>query len=240
VDAFLRLPGALRSLVKTGVETLPSSALWGRAGSVQRFAQRAELGLPGAYLSWLSYVSEEDRQLLTLRDDEWAVREYHELWEASYGAGTLHRLLDLNIRTYLLDDLLVKADRMSMAHGLEVRSPFLDIDLLEYVFRLPPASKLRGPFRKRVLKRAMHDLLPHRILHRRKRGFAVPLGRWFRDDLSDYVDAVLFSASTRLYRHVVREQVERLFREHQAGARDHSHALWALLTLEIFLRREGW
>src|SRR5206468_11406860 len=112
------------------------------------------------------------------------------------------RVLDLNLRTYLLDDLLVKADRMSMAHGLEVRSPFLDARLLEYAFGLPGVTKMRGLQLKRVLKQAVADLLPPEIIARRKRGFGVPLDRWFRTDLGSYVDEMLGSPSARLREHL--------------------------------------
>ncbi|MGH2950913.1 MAG: asparagine synthase-related protein, partial [Solirubrobacterales bacterium] len=148
-------------------------------------------------------------------------------------------LLDLNLRTYLLDDLLVKTDRMSMAHGLEVRCPFLDADLLAFTARLPPALKARGPRLKRVLRAAVKDLLPREIRRRPKRGFGVPLDRWFRDDLQSYVAATLGGRDARLKQHLVPEAVDHLIAEHDAGARNHGHTLWTLLTLEVFLRREG-
>jgi asparagine synthase (glutamine-hydrolysing) len=149
-------------------------------------------------------------------------------------------LLDLNFRTYLPDDLLVKADRMSMAHGLEVRSPFLDTALIELAARLPPVMKLSGLRRKRVLGLAISDLVPQEIRRRRKRGFGVPLDRWFRSGLSDYVGSTLAARDARV-RHFVRgEAIDRLLGEHGTGHRNHGQVLWLLLTLEVFLRREGW
>src|SRR5437588_866810 len=118
-----------------------------------------------------TFVQEADRDgLLNGRADGWGLADYRQIWDASAGARPLDRLLDLNLRTYLLDDLLVKADRMSMAHGLEVRSPFLDIDLLEFAAALPPSMKARGLSLKRVLKAAVRDLLPAEIIDRPKRG----------------------------------------------------------------------
>ena len=106
------------------------------------------------------------------------------------GAHPLDRLLALNLDTYLLDDLLVKTDRMSMAHGLEVRSPS---STTATRVRDPTGAglKVRGLSLKRVLKRAVADLLPDEILGRRKHGFGVPLDRWFREDLAPYTAAVL-------------------------------------------------
>ena len=129
---------------------------------------------------------------------------------------------------------------MSMAHALEVRSPFLDAELIAYTTRLPPRLKARGLSLKRVLKAAVEDLLPPEILKRGKRGFGVPLDRWFREDLRAYVDGTLGAPDAHVKKHLVPEAVDRLLAEHDSGARNHGHALWTLLTLEVFLRREGW
>ena len=169
----------------------------------------------------------------------WAAR-YRAAWEETEGsAAFLDRLLSLNIGTYLLDDLLPKVDRMAMAHGLEVRSPFLDTRLAEFAARLPAGHKVRGLSSKRVLKAAVRDLLPANVLHRRKRGFGVPLDRWFRTDLRPYVEALLLSPRARIAEHCDADAVRALVVQQQAGRRL-GHAVWTLLTLEVFLRREGW
>lgn len=168
------------------------------------------------------------------------MEDYRQIWACSEGANPLDRLLDLNLRTYLLDDLLVKADRMSMAHGLEVRSPFLDPELLSFTSRLHPRLKARGLSLKRVLRAAVGDLLPAEIMNRPKRGFGVPLDRWFREDLRAYLGATLGAPDARVKEHLVPDALDRLLAEHDSGARNHGHAIWTLLTLEVFLRREGW
>ena len=129
---------------------------------------------------------------------------------------------------------------MSMAHGLEVRSPFLDAELIAYAARLPPSLKARGVTLKRVLRTAVSDLLPEEILKRPKHGFGVPLDRWFREDLDSYVRSTLAAEDARVKQHLAPDAVDRLVTEHQARRRNHGHALWTLLTLEVFLRREGW
>jgi asparagine synthase (glutamine-hydrolysing) len=240
VERYGRIPPAARGLIGRSLASLPRSGLRRRVGSAQRFVTAAELGLPDAYLSWLSYFTEPTRRQAIPAGSTWAVEDFMRRWEATSGESLLDRLLAVNLSTYLLDDLLVKADRMSMAHGLEVRSPFLDIDLLGYVADLPPALKLHGLSRKRVLKHVATDLLPAKIIHRRKRGFGVPLDQWFRDDLATYVAGMLGSRSTRVRAHLVPTVVDRILREHAAGTHDHGQAIWLLLTLEVFLRREGW
>jgi asparagine synthase (glutamine-hydrolysing) len=240
LNRYQQLPSGASQLVAAGVSRLPSTAMRGRGASLQRFMARANTDVVDAFLSWVSYVPEDWCGELQPNSSDWAKRDYKQKWAASEGADLLDRLLDLTLRTYLLDDLLPKVDRMSMAHGLEVRSPFLDRELVELALRLPRAARVLGMSRKRALKRAVRDLLPAEILNRRKRGFSVPLDRWFRSDLRHYVDTTLGSAGARLRQHVVPEAIDRLLAEHHSGKVNHRDTLWTLLTLEIFLRREGW
>ncbi len=240
IHHYLSVPGLLRRGGRRALGLLPPGLLRGRVGNVQRFAAVAEQRMPDAYMAWLTFVDEPARRALLHDPDPWAREEYRRLWKSTEGLHTLDRLLDLNLRTYLLDDLLVKADRMSMAHGLEVRSPFLDTDLVEFAARLRPGIKLRGLSLKRVLKRAMRDLLPAEIIGRRKRGFGAPLDRWFRDDLKGYMASMLGSPRARLREHLRPEALDGLMAEHASETRERGQALWTLLTLEVFLRREGW
>jgi asparagine synthase (glutamine-hydrolysing) len=238
---YAAFPAPVRGAVRGSLDLISPAALRGRAGSLQRFARVAQQGLPDAYRSWISFVPDPDRDaLVDGGGDDWGLRDYRGIWEASAGAHPLDRLLDLNFRTYLLDDLLVKADRMSMAHGLEVRSPFLDTQLVELAMRLKPSLKIRGIRLKRVLKDAVADLVPDQILNRPKRGFGVPLDRWFREDLRAYVAATLGARDARVKSHLQPAALDRILAEHDARVRNHGHALWTLLTLEVFLRREGW
>jgi len=142
----------------------------------------------------------------------------------------------LDLKTYLVGDINTKVDRASMAHSLEVREPLMDHELVEWLASLPSSLKVRGGEGKFLLKKAMEPKLPHDVLYRPKRGFAVPLARWFRGPLRARVrDAVLGErlADTGWFERPV---LERLVDEHQSGARDHSPSLWALLMYEAFLR----
>ena len=212
----------------------------GLAGPPRRFLAAAGHGLPDAYLEWVGSVDSRRRHALVGRAGDWAVDDHRRAWAASAGASTLDRLLDLNLRTYLLEDLLPKVDRAAMAHGLEVRSPLLDRELVEFALRLPDAARVRGLSRKRVLRAAVRDLVPTRIRRRRKRGFSVPVDRWMRGPLRPYLEATLASPSARLREHVDGAALDAMLGEHQRGPASHGHALWTLLTLEVFLRRQGW
>lgn len=156
--------------------------------------------------------------------------------------SSLSKLLYVNYMTYLPEDLLVKMDRATMAHGLEARSPFLDWKLTEYVATLPDHFKLKGRTTKYILKEAFKDLLPASILQREKRGFGVPLGAWFRGELREYVQDTLLSPQALAREYLNVEYVRSLVGEHTEGIRDHGHRLWALMMFEAWLqavRRHG-
>jgi asparagine synthase (glutamine-hydrolysing) len=134
----------------------------------------------------------------------------------------------LDVESYLPGDLLLKADIASMAHSLELRSPFLDHEVLELGLATRP--------RKAALKAAFRDLLPAEILARGKTGFGVPLTRWFREDLRDFARDVLLDERARRRGQLRPAAVERLLREHDEGRADHGHRLWCLLMLELWQR----
>ncbi|HCS91042.1 MAG: amidotransferase 1, exosortase A system-associated [Thiohalocapsa sp. PB-PSB1] len=144
----------------------------------------------------------------------------------------------LDMKTYLVDDILTKVDRASMAHGLEVRVPILDHELVEWMASLPPRLKLYGGEGKYLLKRALEPYLPRDLLYRPKMGFAVPLAGWFRGPLRDRVrDALLgpLLGETGLFR---RDYLMHLLKSHEGGRLDYSASLWSLLMFEAFLKQE--
>jgi asparagine synthase (glutamine-hydrolysing) len=149
----------------------------------------------------------------------------------------VHRALWQDIRTSLVDDMLTKVDRMSMAHGLEVRVPFLDHRLVEFALSLPP-HWLVSPFPvegKRLLRDVATPLLPPRVLNRPKQGFVVPLNNWMRDCLLDLFDEICLSADSRLADWMDRKAIFKLRNEPIAD--QPRHDLYALLVLEMWLRR---
>jgi asparagine synthase (glutamine-hydrolysing) len=238
-QAYERLPRVARRAVEGALAVAPAERI-AVVPKLQRFAARAGAGMPTAFRQWISYVPDEDTRALTGRSNGWGVASYEETWNRTAGGSTLDRLLALNLETYLLDDLLVKVDRMSMAHGLEVRAPFLDHELVEFATGLRPSFKARGLTLKRVLKDAVRPMVPAEILSRGKRGFGIPLDRWFRTDLRSYAEGMLLGPDARVRHHLAEDALERIVAEHMSGARRNGHTLWTLLTLEVFLRREGW
>ena len=148
----------------------------------------------------------------------------------------LEQLLYVDINSYLPEDLLVKMDIATMANSLEARVPFLDHKFMEFVAGIPSNLKLRGAKTKFILKEAFSDLLPRPILKRKKMGFGVPVSRWFRNDLKDYVYEILLDRKTLNRGYFKREGIEHLLNDHIELRYDHSARIWALLFLEIWFR----
>jgi asparagine synthase (glutamine-hydrolysing) len=148
----------------------------------------------------------------------------------------LDKLLYLDINSYLPEDLLVKMDIATMANSLEARVPFLDHKLMEVVAGIPSHFKLKGSISKFILKKTFSDFLPEAVLKRKKMGFGVPISRWIKNELRDYVYEVLLDRKTLNRGYFKKEGIERLLEEHIASRYDHSAKIWALLFLEIWFR----
>jgi asparagine synthase (glutamine-hydrolysing) len=140
-------------------------------------------------------------------------------WDQNPGANIVDKVLQFFTDLYLADDILTKTDRASMMHGLEVRAPFLDVEVAEFVASLPWTFKYRRGQRKYLLKRAARGLLPDPIIHRAKQGFAAPIGRWFHEG-SLAIDS---DAQIPYVRSTV---VDQFSRAHRAGKQDFRLFLW--------------
>jgi asparagine synthase (glutamine-hydrolysing) len=200
-----------------------------RRGRVERAARFLDVvGRPPAerYAAVMEVFPRELRAQLWNED----ARPSAELLGAAPSPG-VRGLQALDVVTYLSNDLLPKADLASMAHSLELRSPFLDHEVLELGLALPDRLKVRGLRGKVALRRAFADLLPPELAARGKTGFGLPLARWFRADLRDHARDVLLADG--LFR---RATVERLLADHDAGRVDHGNKLWCLLVLELWRR----
>ncbi|TMI78472.1 MAG: asparagine synthase (glutamine-hydrolyzing) [Bacillati bacterium ANGP1] len=152
------------------------------------------------------------------------------------GADPLSRILYVDLTTYLPDDILVKVDRMSMAHALEVRAPLLDHKLVERFAPLPPRWKLNGGTAKVLLRAALDGVIPHEAFDRKKHGFSVPLGRWLRTDLAPYVEETICSPRALARGYFAPQAVRGLWDAHREGRANFEHEIWMLLVLEEWHR----
>lgn len=149
----------------------------------------------------------------------------------------LSRILYTDIKTFLVGDILVKVDRMSMANSLEVRAPILDHRVVEYAASIPSNLKLNGKEKKHILKKAFEPFLPPDILYRKKMGFSVPLAHWLRYELKDTAEEKLFQSENGLSNYFKLDEIKNIWLEHQQGTRDHSAALWSLLMFEFWWQK---
>ena len=147
------------------------------------------------------------------------------------------RLQYADFKTYLPDGILMKVDRASMAHGLEVRVPLLDHPLVEFMARLPASSKVAWGRGKRLLKRSLRGIVPEQILARRKRGFTPPLGRWLTGSAGALIEIHVLGKSSFVSRFLDMDEVRRIWSEHRSGTRAQPQLLWAILVLETWGRR---
>jgi asparagine synthase (glutamine-hydrolysing) len=141
-------------------------------------------------------------------------------------------MMRFDAETYLPEDVLTKVDRMSMAHSIESRVPLLDNEVIDFASTLPAALKIYEGRRKHVLKQVAATLLPREILERRKQGFGVPLGTWFRGNLRELFADTLLSPSSLQRGYFQPAFVREIVDEHLAGKRDHTLRLWQLVVFE--------
>jgi len=244
-ERYHRIPAVLReSVVRQTIELMPSSETRrGRIRDLKRFVQSASLPGVERYLRWVSVFDSETKQDLLTEDFKRQTQGVRaagllEPWFArANGSGIVDAVLLTDIMTYLPNDLLVKVDIATMANSLEARSPFLDHHVMEFAASLPVKFKLRGLTTKYLLKRILTKLLPAENLDRRKMGFGVPIGHWFRGQLQPFLRETIL-AEKSLKRGLFRpEVVSRMVELHTRGERDYSHQLWTLLMLELWFQR---
>jgi asparagine synthase (glutamine-hydrolysing) len=162
---------------------------------------------------------------------------YRELAARRPKADALQQLSWVELCNRLPELLLMRVDKLTMAHSLEARAPFLDADLVAYVLGLPADLKIRGKVTKYVLKRAVRSLLPRTVLARPKQGFRVPLPEWLRGELASWARHQLRDAAIHRRGLFRREEIERMWGQHASGAYDHSFDLWCLLNVSAWYER---
>ena len=149
----------------------------------------------------------------------------------------LSRLQYIDLKLYLCDDILVKVDRASMAHALEVRVPLLDHHVVQFAATLPSSYKLSGQTSKIALKKAAEETLPRQIFEREKRGFTVPLPIWFRGGLKQRAERVFFDSPGGRSGLLDHRGLQKIWKEHQRGIRNHATSLWSILMFEEWSHR---
>lgn len=238
-SVYRRLPAFLgEGLVPAVVRRLPVSdtkvSFDYKAKRFVAFARRTPVE---AHFGWTGKFDATERE--TLLADGVArgagpMNLFRETFESFGGEDVLARLMKVDTKIYLPDDILVKVDRMSMANSLEVRPPLLDYRIVEWAARLPSALKVRGLRKKALFRKALRGIVPDEILNRKKAGFNVPMAAWLRGDLREpLLDAL---SPTRLKSQGIFRPaaVQSLWEDHLARRRDNSRQLWTLLAFSLW------
>jgi asparagine synthase (glutamine-hydrolysing) len=231
-------------LLRPLVERLPTST--DKASSLdwkaKRFVRSARLSALERHYAWKSVFTPSERAEL-VDPERRASLEPLEIMRPVYahtkGSEELGRLMGLDLGLFMVDDMLVKTDRASMAHSLEARVPLLDPVVAELALALPSRLKVRRLEKKRLLRRAVAPLLPREILEGEKRGFVPPIGRWLREDLQPLTNELLSSGNVKQQGFFRPEAVTRLVESHRSGRVDNSRKMWALLMFSLWYDQYG-
>jgi len=241
--AFAKVPPILRRIVRL----IGASRVAGLVGLVGMDRSRANIAAAALaerrevdrLIQWFSYMSRSELQAvlpgLAWTDADWA--ETSSVQDAALpkaGSSALVRMQTLDCLTWLPGNLLERGDRMTMAEGLEMRLPYLDKELVSFGLALPDSMKVRGGVGKWILRQWAADLLPAKIVQRKKWGFRVPLAEWFRGPLREMLSDYLTARRGLCGTYGDEGALKRRLANHQSGAVDASRFLWTLLTCEVW------
>ena len=238
-DLYAERYGRLASAARPLIELLPGSS---RKTSLpyraKRFARAARLAPLERHNGWTGSLSGDARAELTGRHSGYdPVDVYRSRFAETEGHELLVRLQDADFGVYMVDDLLVKTDRSSMAWSLEARVPFLDTVVTNFAFSLPTRQKVRGLEKKRLLRKAVEPLLPESVVHGRKRGFSIPAAAWLRGDLAPFARETLAPKTLLRQGYLQPEPVTRMLDDHASGREDLSRQIWSLLAFTLWYER---
>jgi len=213
---------------------------------LKRFLEGAEADNRYRHQHWLGAFNDKEvsEVFIQPRGSVTAERSPYALLDTYFHEGEtreefLNDLLWSYARTYLMDEVLVNVDRASMAHGLEVRSPFLDHTVVEFAQSLPYDYKYKRGVGKYILKKLMEDKLPREIVYRKKKGFGIPIGRWLQHELKPLSDELLSHKALQAHGFFDPTVIARLKKEHEDGVRDNRKKLWTLMVFQLWYRQWG-
>ena len=238
---MLMLDGLHRSVGTVGAWIGSRTQNWFSSEPVSNYLRMSGLPLEERYRGVSrAFLPEMKRDLLGDEDiagSEERLNDYFRPhWQAPASTSALNRMLYVDTKVWLPDDILLKADKMTMANALELRVPFLDHKLVEFASRLPLRYKLRGRTGKVLLREAMRGVLPEPILKRSKKGFPVPTARWLRGPLKELAPDMLLSGNSACRRHMDGRVLKRIVREHENGVVNRHQEIWTLLMFEYWHR----
>jgi len=211
-------------------------------GKLRRFFKYANMDVAERYFEYMTIFKDEEKRLLYNPEMKKSAKDIESLdylksFFLSYkGDDSINKFLYVDLLTYLPEDLLVKMDIATMMNSLEVRSPFLDHKLIEFVAGIRGNLKLRRRIGKYILKEALDGFLPPEIIKRDKMGFGIPISTWFKADWKNYFREVVLSKKSLSRGYFNKVYIEMLWKQHISGYKDNGYKLWMLLMLELWHR----
>ncbi|MFQ5648755.1 MAG: asparagine synthase (glutamine-hydrolyzing) [bacterium] len=241
-NAYSRIPRPFRSGLLSPIfgKLPPTDKKKGLLNRVKRFDEGMQLPADLQHTRWMIFMQSQEKARLYAPETLAALQGLdsygfiRDCFDHAPTSDKLNQQLYVDIKTYLVDDILVKVDRMSMATSLETRVPFLDHRFVEFAATVPGHLKLKGTKTKYLLKKAMGTLLPEEIRKRGKEGFSIPIKNWLKTDLRALMLDVLAPEKIRREGFFSSKYVEKLISEHLNGHENHSHRLWALMVFGIW------
>jgi asparagine synthase (glutamine-hydrolysing) len=241
ITYFDSLPDGLKEIARSLARSLPvSDANISFDFKVKQFLRGAGVSSEIRFFRWMGGLTDSEKKELLSDDLKASLRQhntYQDIFRYLNQSGLtkdLERILYLSMKLYLQDDILVKVDRASMANGLEVRCPLLDPEFVEFACQLPMKYKLRGLKTKYLLKKAARGLLPDEIIDRRKKGFGIPIARWLRNELKDFMLDSLDETKIKRQGFFNYAYIRKLIDDHLERRMDNRKALWSLLVFQIW------
>jgi asparagine synthase (glutamine-hydrolysing) len=248
---YCRIPRVIRQgIIRPCVDHLPTShKKLSLDFKAKRFVRGAELSVPNAHFYWRVVLSDDAKISILGQPDRFTAfppsdQFFVEAYNRCTADDELNRLLYVDYSYHLPDDLMIKNDRMTMAHSLEARVPFTDTELVEFLATVPVDFKMKGARKKHLLRSALKGLLPKAVLQKKKVGLEMPYARWLRTELHDLGETVLSASNLQATGLFNAQGVKRLWDEHQAMSADHGRALWGLLNYlfwhHTYIKKSNW
>ena len=246
IDLYMLVPAAFRKhLIKPVIQRLPDNFSYNnRVQKLRWLVAMSETGADQRYArsaSMLRYSHEQKQALYT--DRLWSdlggnnsLDQLLVFFNASNAANLVDKMLYTDVRTRLADHLLMIADRMTMAHSIEGRSPYVDQKVVEFVARIPAEMKLKGRRLKHIQRQLGREFLPETLITRAKKGFGFPLAYWFKNELRGLMEQMIRESRLADEGYFQRSAMSDLLNEHAAGQVDHNYRIWLLLNLELWYR----
>lgn len=228
LEIFQKFPGSVKQILKAIARIIPEGV------KGKSFIERGVTPLEERYIGNAKMFEEEEKQkLLKVYNDSIHYTDITKtLYEETVNYDPVNRMQYIDLHTWMRGDILLKADRMTMAHSIEVRSPFLDKKVFDVASQIPTSLKTAEGTTKYILRKAAEGIVPDHVLHRKKLGFPVPIRHWLKDEMYDWAKDIIYKSGTNYL--INKQYVSQLLEDHAQGKRDYSRKIWTVLIFMIW------